>query len=81
MADNRGVAYMGPRHVEVRNIDYPTFELQDGPGVNPANVGPQASPRGDSKVRGHEHLRLGPAHGARAHDRPGGADPWPRDHR
>ena len=39
MADNRGVAYIGPRHVEVQNIDYPTFELQDGPGVNPANVG------------------------------------------
>jgi glutathione-independent formaldehyde dehydrogenase len=39
MADNRGVAYLGSRHVEVRNIDFPTFELQDGPGVNPANVG------------------------------------------
>jgi glutathione-independent formaldehyde dehydrogenase len=41
MADNRGVAYMGPGTVEVQNIDYPTFELQDGPGVNPANVGRQ----------------------------------------
>jgi glutathione-independent formaldehyde dehydrogenase len=39
MAENRGVAYMGPRHVEVHDIDFPTFELQDGPGVNPANVG------------------------------------------
>src|ERR687897_1412427 len=39
MADNRGVAYMGPGHVEVQNIDFPTFELQDGPGVNPGNVG------------------------------------------
>jgi glutathione-independent formaldehyde dehydrogenase len=39
MADNRGVAYMGPGTVEVQNIDYPTFELKDGPGVNPANVG------------------------------------------
>jgi glutathione-independent formaldehyde dehydrogenase len=39
MADNRGVAYMGPGTVEVQDIDYPTFELQDGPGVNPANVG------------------------------------------
>jgi glutathione-independent formaldehyde dehydrogenase len=39
MADNRGVAYMGTRHVEVQDIDFPTFELQDGPGVNPANVG------------------------------------------
>jgi glutathione-independent formaldehyde dehydrogenase len=39
MAENRGVAYMGPRHVEVHDIDFPTFELKDGPGVNPANVG------------------------------------------
>ena len=39
MADNRGVAYMGTGQVEVQDIDFPTFELQDGPGVNPANVG------------------------------------------
>src|SRR5438876_7051915 len=39
MADNRGVAYMGPRHVEFHDIDFPTFELKGGPGVNPANVG------------------------------------------
>jgi glutathione-independent formaldehyde dehydrogenase len=39
MAGNRAVAYMGPGKVEVRNTDYPTFELRDGPGVNPANVG------------------------------------------
>ena len=39
MADNRGVAYMGKGKVEVQNIDFPTFELKDGPGVNPANVG------------------------------------------
>jgi glutathione-independent formaldehyde dehydrogenase len=41
MADNRGVAYMGTGKVEVQNIDFPTFELKDGPGVNPANVGRQ----------------------------------------
>src|SRR3954453_9668219 len=41
MADNRGVAYMGPGTVEVQNVDFPTFELKDGPGVNPANVGRQ----------------------------------------
>ena len=41
MADNRGVAYMGTGKVEVQNIDFPTFELQDGPGVNPDNVGRQ----------------------------------------
>src|SRR3954454_12772362 len=39
MADNRGVAYMGPHKVEVQDVNFPTFELQDGPGVNPANVG------------------------------------------
>jgi glutathione-independent formaldehyde dehydrogenase len=39
MAENRGVAYMGTRNVEVQDIDFPTFELKDGPGVNPANVG------------------------------------------
>ncbi|MEZ0492766.1 formaldehyde dehydrogenase, glutathione-independent [Kineococcus sp. TBRC 1896] len=36
---NRAVAYLGPGQVEVQTIDYPTFELKDGPGVNPANVG------------------------------------------
>src|SRR5690349_9200790 len=39
MADNRGVAYMGTGKVEVQNIDFPTFELKDGPGVHPDNVG------------------------------------------
>ena len=46
MAENRGVAYMGTGKVEVQDIDFPTFELQDGPGVNPDNVGralPQAA--------------------------------------
>jgi glutathione-independent formaldehyde dehydrogenase len=41
MADNRGVAYIEPGEVEVQNIDFPGFELKDGPGVNPANVGRQ----------------------------------------
>ncbi|MGC5166831.1 formaldehyde dehydrogenase, glutathione-independent [Luteimicrobium sp. DT211] len=36
---NRAVAYEGPGKVQVIDIDYPTFELKDGPGVNPANVG------------------------------------------
>ncbi|HKN96308.1 MAG TPA: alcohol dehydrogenase catalytic domain-containing protein, partial [Pseudonocardiaceae bacterium] len=39
MAGNKGVAYIEPRHVEVQTLDYPTLVLQDGPGVNPANVG------------------------------------------
>jgi glutathione-independent formaldehyde dehydrogenase len=39
MAGNRGVAYIEPGKVEVQETDYPKLELQDGPGVNPANVG------------------------------------------
>jgi glutathione-independent formaldehyde dehydrogenase len=39
MADNRGIAYIEPGKVEVHDIDFPGFELKDGPGVNPANVG------------------------------------------
>jgi len=39
MADNRGVIYIEPGKVEVQDIDFPAFELQDGPGVHPDNVG------------------------------------------
>ncbi|TFD60284.1 formaldehyde dehydrogenase, glutathione-independent [Cryobacterium suzukii] len=39
MTGNRAVAYKSAGVVEVIDIDYPTFELKDGPGVNPANVG------------------------------------------
>ncbi|MFI7454889.1 formaldehyde dehydrogenase, glutathione-independent [Nonomuraea sp. NPDC049714] len=39
MPGNRGVSYEGPGRVEVRETDYPDYELKDGPGVNPANVG------------------------------------------
>ncbi|MDO8307245.1 MAG: formaldehyde dehydrogenase, glutathione-independent [Actinomycetota bacterium] len=39
MAGNRAVSYQGPGSVAVVDTDYPTFELMDGPGVNPANVG------------------------------------------
>lgn len=41
MPDNRAVIYRGTGQVEVESVDYPTFELKDGPGVNPANVGRQ----------------------------------------
>src|SRR5437763_14027397 len=41
MADNRGVAYIEPGKVEIQNIDYPGFEMKDGPRVHPANVGRQ----------------------------------------
>src|ERR1019366_1720485 len=39
MSGNKAVAYLAPGKVEVQSIDYPKLELQDGPGVNPANVG------------------------------------------
>ena len=39
MAGNKAVAYIEPGKVEVQTIDYPKLELQDGPGVDPANVG------------------------------------------
>jgi len=39
VASNRAVAYIGPGTVEVQDIPYPKLELQDGPGVNPANIG------------------------------------------
>jgi glutathione-independent formaldehyde dehydrogenase len=36
---NKAVSYVKPGAVEVRTIDYPTLELQDGPGVARENVG------------------------------------------
>jgi glutathione-independent formaldehyde dehydrogenase len=43
MADNRGVVYMGPGNVEVHDIDYPSFEVKEGPGVPSESVGRQAN--------------------------------------
>ena len=37
--NNRAVAYKGPGKVEVIDTPYPDFQLHDGPGVNPANIG------------------------------------------
>ncbi|WP_236792151.1 formaldehyde dehydrogenase, glutathione-independent [Amycolatopsis sp. GM8] len=39
MTKNRAVAYQGPGVVEVVDTEFPAFELKDGPGVNPANIG------------------------------------------
>jgi glutathione-independent formaldehyde dehydrogenase len=39
MPGNKGVVYAKPGQVEVHATEYPTLELKDGPGVNPANVG------------------------------------------
>jgi glutathione-independent formaldehyde dehydrogenase len=41
MPGNRAVVYEGPGRVEVHEIDYPTYDLKDGPGVNKANIGRQ----------------------------------------
>ncbi len=72
MAGNRAVAYMEPGRVEVQTIDYPKLELQDRPGVNPANIGPQVRARGHPQDRRDQHLRERPAHGPRPHHRPAG---------
>ncbi|MEA2324526.1 MAG: glutathione-independent formaldehyde dehydrogenase [Solirubrobacteraceae bacterium] len=39
--DNRGVVYKGPGRVDVEDIPYPTFDLQEGPGVPSESVGRQ----------------------------------------
>jgi glutathione-independent formaldehyde dehydrogenase len=39
VAGNKAVIFKGPGQVAVEDTDYPTLELRDGPGVNPANVG------------------------------------------
>ncbi|WP_207710071.1 formaldehyde dehydrogenase, glutathione-independent [Clostridium sp. 1xD42-85] len=39
VVENRGVVYVGAGKVEVQDIRYPDLVLQDGPGVNPLNVG------------------------------------------
>ena len=54
MAGNKAVVYQGPGRVEIRSIDYPTYEMQDGPGVNPANVGRKVRMKFDRPL-GHRH--------------------------
>ncbi|MFB9336919.1 formaldehyde dehydrogenase, glutathione-independent [Actinoplanes octamycinicus] len=39
MMGNRAVVYQGPGRVAVQDIDYPGYEMKDGPGVNKMNVG------------------------------------------
>ncbi|GAA2713585.1 formaldehyde dehydrogenase, glutathione-independent [Actinoplanes palleronii] len=36
---NRAVVYQGPGRVEIRDVEYPSYEVKDGPGVNKMNVG------------------------------------------
>ena len=72
MADNRGVASHGAGKVEVQDIAYPTFELQDGPR-QPGERRALAAPRGDPEGGLDEHLRLRPAHGPRRTTAPEGS--------
>jgi glutathione-independent formaldehyde dehydrogenase len=65
MAGNKAVAHIEPGKVVLQTIDYPKLELQDGPGVNPANVGRKTPPRRNPQDRRDQHPRLGPAHGIR----------------
>ncbi|PVZ14397.1 formaldehyde dehydrogenase, glutathione-independent [Actinomycetospora cinnamomea] len=37
----KAVAYIEPMKVEIQDIEYPSLELRDGPGVHPDNVGRQ----------------------------------------
>lgn len=39
MTGNKAVIFKAAGEVAVETTDYPTLELKDGPGVNPANVG------------------------------------------
>src|ERR1700694_4758229 len=39
MTSNRAVTYLGPGKVAVQEIQFPKLEVQDGPGVPPANIG------------------------------------------
>jgi len=39
MAENRGVVYMGPGTVEVQDVDYPSFVLEEAPGMPAEMVG------------------------------------------
>ncbi|MDH6280783.1 formaldehyde dehydrogenase, glutathione-independent [Prescottella agglutinans] len=41
MSDNRAVVYAGAGKVDVVDVDFPSFTVQDGPGVNPSSVGRQ----------------------------------------
>src|ERR1700755_1210743 len=39
MADNRGVAYMGTGKVEIHDLSFPAWEIEEGPGVPSESVG------------------------------------------
>jgi len=39
LSSNKAVVYLQPGKVAVEDTPFPKLELQDGPGVNPANIG------------------------------------------
>jgi glutathione-independent formaldehyde dehydrogenase len=80
MAGNRALAHIEPGKVEVQTIDYPKLEVQDGQGVDPANVG-RKTPQGAILKIVAINTAAPISHGPRPHDGSGGADPGPRDHR
>jgi glutathione-independent formaldehyde dehydrogenase len=45
VAGSKSGVYKGPGQVAVETIPYPSLEVKDGPGVNPAKVG-RACPNG-----------------------------------
>ena len=93
MTGNKAVAYKGPGKVELIDIDYPSFELKDGPGVNPANVGRSVRHgvilktvatnicgSDQHMVRGRTTAPVGPRAWARDHRRSGGSGTRRRIH-
>jgi glutathione-independent formaldehyde dehydrogenase len=63
VASSRAIAYVEPGNVEVQIIDYPKLEVQDGPGVQPDNVGRKTPHEAILKIVATNIWRLGPAHG------------------
>ena len=62
MSSNRGVVYLGQGKVEVQSIDYPKMVDPRGRQIGHGVI---------LKVVTHQYLRVGPAYGARPHDRRG----------
>ena len=79
MADNRVVVYKGPGEVAVEDIEYPKLEVPEevASAMGMTKEAPHAV---DTQDRLDQHLRLGPAHGARKDDGPCRADAGARDH-
>jgi glutathione-independent formaldehyde dehydrogenase len=78
VADDRGIAYMGAGKVELRDIDFPSLVLRDGPGVHPDNMGRELPHAAILKVVS-TNICGSDQHMVR--DRAGGNGPRARDHR